>query len=414
MKRMNTPGGSAAGAVGGIVVPLNKKPNYTRYTGNIKIRTETLEVAFGTAAFDLAIISNAMRCPAFGGTTLGGLIRVDLFDGFGKGDRCWDITISFGGITQKSDITAILKEVEGFSPHNTADGIFPLTWAGNQLRPAYAPTKSIMERIIADHRIEPVFAFAHRFRKRRAGKGELHLGIIKDNYIDHRDHEYHDCVPDSPFWIVDSATITIGDYKVENVRTIFDTASRLVHGPEHKVSEIYKHIKKPFEKHGSGVYTSSYIDMRKNVPDITFQWGTNGKRWKITSDRFGQGAAPQENRVIGLFAPHTEFTARLSPRPPARPMEPQPENKPPPPYIQKVPGPLPMHAATERPPHLRAPGSVVVLQFPELQSVQPKPDGNDWIIPFPVMEAIGYVTFDRRNGKCRIGMSSLPSEILKV
>jgi hypothetical protein len=281
-------------------VPLNKKPNYTRYTGEIRIGTETLEVAFGTAAFDLAIISNA-KCPAFGGTKLGGLIRVDLFDGFGKGDRCWDTTISFGGITQKSDIIATLKEIKGFSPHNTADGyalflqdgflhlyccsIFPLTWAGNQLRPAYAPTKSIMERIIADHRIEPVFAFAHRFGKRRSGKGELHLGIIKDNYIDREDLEYHDCVPDSPFPIVDSATITIGDYKVENVKTVFDTASRLVRGPEHEVSEIYKHIKKPFEKHESGVYTSSYTDRRKNVPDITFQWGTNGKRWTIPSER---------------------------------------------------------------------------------------------------------------------------------
>jgi hypothetical protein len=98
--------------------------------------------------------------------------------------------------------------------------------------------------------------------------------------------------------------------------------------------------------------------------------------------RFGQGAAPQENRVIGLFAPHTEFTARFSLRPPARPMEPQPENKLLPPYIKEVPGPLPMHAATERPPHLMAPGSVV-LQLPELQSDQPMPNGNDWIIPFP-------------------------------
>ena len=144
-----------------------------------------------------------------------------------------------------------------------------------------------MKQLIEDQKIEPVFAFAHRpHPRKRIGKGELHLGMIKNNYIATGGLEYHDCAAGTAYWMVDDlATITIGDYKVENVRTIFDTASRLVRGPEHEVSEIYENIKKPFQRQESGVYTSSYTDMEKNVPDVTFQWGINGKKWKFPSKK---------------------------------------------------------------------------------------------------------------------------------
>ena len=71
--------------------------------------------------------------------------------------------------------------------------------------------KSFIKQAVEDHIIEPVFAFALH-GEGLEGQGQLHLGMIKDDYVSH-DLEYHDCVADSPFWMIDKATITIGKYK---------------------------------------------------------------------------------------------------------------------------------------------------------------------------------------------------------
>ena len=147
-------------------------------------------------------------------------------------------------------------------------------------------SKSFIKQAIDDYTIEPVFAFAHRSSpgKGLQGKGELHLGAINAEYT-FPDLEYHDCVPDSPFWMIDKATITVGNYKVENVRTIFDTASRLVRGPEEEVSKIYASIKEiQFNRKKNGIYDANHRDLESSAPEVTFQWG-GGIRWKIPREK---------------------------------------------------------------------------------------------------------------------------------
>jgi hypothetical protein len=115
-------------------VPLRKIASHTRYTGEIMIGGETLNVAFGTAAFGLTVISDS-TCEALGGRQLvGGEINVNLFDGFGSGVVCQDTTIHVvcqdttthvgGMISQKPAKIGVLNHhrIEGFKPSNTALG----------------------------------------------------------------------------------------------------------------------------------------------------------------------------------------------------------------------------------------------------------------------------------------------------
>ena len=152
-------------------------------------------------------------------------------------------------------------------------------------------TKSFIKQAVEDHIIEPVFAFAHRHLSRPSpgkgpkGQGELHLGMIKGDYISKEGVEYHDCVANSPFWMIDGATITVGKYKVKNVRTVFDTASRLIRGPEEEVVKIYKSIQNmTFARTQNGLFLASYSNFALNAPSITIQWG-HGKPWEIPSRR---------------------------------------------------------------------------------------------------------------------------------
>ena len=144
--------------------------------------------------------------------------------------------------------------------------------------------KSFIKQAVEDHIIEPVFAFALH-GEGLEGQGQLHLGLIKNDYVSH-DLEYHDCVADSPFWMIDKATITIGKYKVENVKTVFDTASRFVRGPPKEVAKIYESIERVDFTYlaEEGIYLSTPSSLKSYAPEITFQWG-NGKRWTIPSER---------------------------------------------------------------------------------------------------------------------------------
>ena len=147
-------------------------------------------------------------------------------------------------------------------------------------------SKSFIKQAIDDYTIEPVFAFAHRSIPGigQGGKGELHLGAINTEYT-LPDLEYHDCVPDSPFWMIDKATITVGNYKVENIRTIFDTASRLVRGPKEEVSKIYASIEEiwPSKENENGIYDA--IHRNQEAPEVTFQWGASKTQWKIPREK---------------------------------------------------------------------------------------------------------------------------------
>ena len=284
----------------GIVVPLSKRGVGTHYTGDIRVRDSTFPVAFGTAASDLVVFSE-FQCSWFGGTTVNGLeIGVNLFDGSGTGVACQDTPIHVGGISQKSEIVGTLHKYEGFSPYHAGYGcasfsldgflhfyccsIFPLSRSGHsQLQ---SSSKSLITQIIEEHGIIPVFAFAHRSSPRKKGQGELHLGMIKKDYIS-SDIERHNCVAESSLWIIEGATITVGKYKIENIRTVFDTASRLVRGPKEEVSKIYQSIKEEKQvdfTEENGIYVTSYETMTKRPPQVTFQWG-NRKEWKIPGAR---------------------------------------------------------------------------------------------------------------------------------
>ena len=110
--------------------------------------------------------------------------------------------------------------------------------------------------------------------------------MIKKDYIS-SDIERHNCVAESSLWIIEGATITVGKYKIENIRTVFDTASRLVRGPKEEVSKIYQSIKEEKQvdfTEENGIYVTSYETMTKRPPQVTFQWG-NRKEWKIPGAR---------------------------------------------------------------------------------------------------------------------------------
>lgn len=94
--------------------------------------------------------------------------------------------------------------------------------------------------------------------------------------------------------------------------------------------------------------------------------------------RFGQGAAAQENQVLGLFAPHTKFTAWPTTLRPA-------------PLFVPSPPPFAMIPTLEPPVHLMGPSPYLEKKVAEppvhpqtsVLPVQVMPNDNDWIIPFP-------------------------------
>ena len=317
-----------------------------RYVGEIRVGGNTLalrtsyQVVFGTAAFDLAVL------PLYnlkGSQAEGPPIEVNFFDGFGEGVVCWR-TVLVGGLLQKSQPVVYLQDIKEVSEKSIGQAkgcasffflsffilktnfyfcsIFPLPRTDyNFERPPLLPpikqdiedqdstqssinqaaedqgtTKSFIKQAVENKLIEPVFAFALRQKSGRAnrlGRGELHLGTIKRDYTS-TDLKYHDCVANSPFWMIDKATITVGEYKIENVRTVFDTASRYVRGPEEEVSKIYESIetklsihyktKPTFAKNSEGLYVSSFTKISKHLPETTFQWD-DGTKWTIPREK---------------------------------------------------------------------------------------------------------------------------------
>jgi hypothetical protein len=85
----------------------------TRYIGEIRVGGDTptfrkpYQVAFGTAAFDLAVLSLRQ-----GSQPEGTPIQVNLFDGFGTGVVCRR-TVVVGGLLQKSQTIVYLGEIKG-------------------------------------------------------------------------------------------------------------------------------------------------------------------------------------------------------------------------------------------------------------------------------------------------------------
>ena len=120
----------------GIVVPLSKVATRTRYIGTIHVGEAQLrkkfDVAFGTAAFDLAVFTQMVPASSSDkksqkgaqnrySEVLSGLIWVNLFDGFGTGVACRD-TIEVGGISRKSEIFGTLQNTKGFKRRYLAQG----------------------------------------------------------------------------------------------------------------------------------------------------------------------------------------------------------------------------------------------------------------------------------------------------
>ena len=156
MRRMNTPergSGKVCGhfsilSTGGasfslrqpkeIVVPLTMGPSDTRYVGTVRVGKDefqkTFKVAFGTAAFDLAVLSGPISPVSIieksrkgskhrYAEVLSGSTRVNLFDGFGTGVACRD-RVEVGGISQELQIIATLQKIEGISQHSGCASFF--------------------------------------------------------------------------------------------------------------------------------------------------------------------------------------------------------------------------------------------------------------------------------------------------
>ena len=98
-------------------MPLHMSAQGPQYTGEIIVgRAKSYKVAFGTAAFDLAIVSSRSSHDKSN-------IRVNLFDGSGAG-VVYQSTVSVGSISQESQSIIVLDKIDKFAEESMGQAKF--------------------------------------------------------------------------------------------------------------------------------------------------------------------------------------------------------------------------------------------------------------------------------------------------
>ncbi|KAF8333759.1 aspartic peptidase domain-containing protein [Amanita rubescens] len=283
-------------------IPLDKKAGRTQYTGKISVGEGSYDVVFGTASFEMWLISGSgtkcdksvqgfqhrysPRSARDQHVGQNSLITVNVFGGYGTGPAFRD-TVKVGEVSQEMKF-AVLRKVVGFS-ENVGDGVFPMTLSSlGQFR-----SSSFLSKVVTEG-MEPVFAFALR-----QNGGELHLGMIDESYVD-GEIKYYDRALYSPFWQVNDAKIAVGTHLMKNARVIFIIESQFCRGPEKEVEAIYKKLGMG-EKLDDGLYQIP-CDKSHDLPTMMVWW-SDEEQWAIPPHRqafslhhhFGLGILNRQN-----------------------------------------------------------------------------------------------------------------------